>query len=170
MSRRGLLPYPVIDPSTGKSLVNGNFEHAPIGFGFDWRLANLPGLSVHYEETTPHLRIAFSGKQPESCEPLFAWVALQPLRKYRLTCRYETGKIPPGSGLKWQLYSAANGGQLIPDAPSLSHEGQTTAQMEFRTPEAFQIGRLALAYQRAPGTVRIEGSVQLANVSLEFAP
>ena len=170
MSQRGLLPYPVIDPSTGTSLVNGNFEHAPIGFGFDWRLANLPGLSVHYEETTPHLRIAFSGKQPESCEPLFAWVALQPLRKYRLTCRYETGKIPPGSGLKWQLYSAANGGQLIPDAPSLSHEGQTTAQMEFRTPEAFQIGRLALAYQRAPGTVRIEGSVQLANVSLEFAP
>ncbi len=170
MSRRGLLPYSIIDPSTGKSLVNGDFERAPIGLGFDWRLANIAGLSVHYDETTPHLRIAFSGKQPESCEPLFAWVVLQPLRKYRLTCRYETVGIPPGSGLKWQLYSSDNGAQIIPDAPSLSHEGQTTARIEFHTPEALQLGRLALAYQRAPGTVRIEGSLQVANVSLEFAP
>ena len=170
MSRRGLLPYPAIEPSTGKSLVNGNFDHAPIGLGFDWRLSNIVGLSVKYDETTPHLRIAFSGKQPESCEPLAAWVLMQPLRTYRLTCRYETVGIPPGSGLKWQLFNSANGAQIIPDAPSLAHEGQTTAQMEFRTPEAFQLGRLALAYQRAPGTIRIEGSVQIANVSLEFAP
>lgn len=174
MSARGLLPYPAIHPATGKSLVNGNFQHAPISLGFDWRLANVTGLSLNYDETDPHVRIAFSGKQPESCEPLFTWVALEPLRKYRLLCRYETAGIPPGSGLKWQLYNTASNAstsaQILPDSPSLSHEGPTTATMEFRTPEAFQLGRLALAYQRAPGTVRIEGSLRLASVSLEFAP
>lgn len=174
MSRRGLLPYPAIDPSTGKSLVNGKFQRPPIGLGFDWRLANIGGVSVNYDETNPHLRIVFSGKQPESCETLVAWVALEPLRKFRLACRYETAGIPPGSGLKWQLYNAANASQIIPDAPSLSQENQTTATMEFRTPEGvskdFQLWRLALAYQRAPGTIRIEGSLRLTGVSLEFAP
>lgn len=170
MSRRGLIPYPVIDVATGKSLVNGDFAHAPLGLGFDWRLANLPGVAVHYEETTPHLRIVFSGKQPEFCETVVALLALQPLRKYRLTYRYDTVGIAPGSGLKWQLYNSAEGAQIIPEAPSLSHEGETTAQLEFLAPATFQLGRLALVYQRAPGTVRIEGSVNLANVSLEFAP
>ncbi|MDQ6708729.1 MAG: hypothetical protein M3Z85_22450, partial [Acidobacteriota bacterium] len=166
-SRRGLLPYPVIDPSTGKSLINGNFQHAPTGLGFDWRLANIEGVSINYDAISPHLRIEFSGKQPESCEPLIAWVALEPLRKYRLACRYETAGIPPGSGLKWQLYSAANGAQIIPGEAAM-------AAVEFGTPESPQPGpqlwRLALVYQRAPGTVRIEGSVRLAGVSLEFAP
>ena len=173
LSRRHLLPYPVIDPSTGNSLVNGNFQRTPSSLGFDWRPANIAGISVNYDEISPHIRIAFSGKQPESCEPLTTWVALEPMRKFRLACRYETAAIPPGSGLKWQLYSAANGAQIIPDAPSLSHENQTTATMDFRTPEGVshepQLWRLALAYQRTPGTVRIEGSVRLADVSLEFA-
>ncbi|MDQ2900967.1 MAG: hypothetical protein M3Y07_14385 [Acidobacteriota bacterium] len=157
MSRRGLLPYPPLDPSAGKSLINGNFAHAPTGRGFDWRPANIEGVSVNYYQTNPNLWIEFSGKQPESCEPLSTWVLLEPLRNYRLTCRYEAAGIPPGSGLKWRL-----GTQFT---------SQTPATMEFRTPEGAQrLWRLALVYQRAPGTVRIEGSIRLASVSLEFAP
>jgi len=169
MSRRGLLPYPALDPSGGKSLVNGRFQNAPINRGFDWRLANIEGISINYDETTPHLRIEFSGKQPESCEPLNAWVALEPLRKYRLACRYEAAGIPPGSGLKWRIFSQNDGTPIT---------SQNLDAMEFRTPEGTQPGppheaqlwRLALTYQRAPGTVRIEGSIRLAAVSLEFAP
>lgn len=175
MSRRGLLPYPAVDPSAGRSLVNGNFQRAPMGHGFDWRPTPMEGVSVDYDELSPHLRIAFSGKQPESCEPLTTWIALQPLRKYRLRCRYESVGIPPGPGLKWQIHRPANGAGILPDVPVLSHEGQTMVDMEFQAPEAVedgavQLSRLALVYQRAPGTVRIEGSLRLLDVSLDLVP
>ena len=171
LSRRGLLSLAAVEPSAGKFLANGNFEQAPTGLGFDWRLAGIEGISVQYDQTNPHIRVAFSGKQPENCEILSVWTVLQPSRTYRLASRYETDGIPPGSGLAWQIYNAENGAGIMTQTPSLSHQGQTTAETQFRTTEREnQLSRLALVYQRAPGTVRIEGSLRLSSVSLEFAP
>ncbi len=61
-------------------LLNPDFGPPRVGHGFDWRLAQNPGVTHVSLDTPPAHRILFSGKQPESCELLRQYVGIRPGR------------------------------------------------------------------------------------------
>src|SRR5205085_74993 len=59
----------------GEGVENGAFSREPLNLGFDWHLQAPEGVLLR--STLPGLRVNFSGKQPEMCEPLFQYVWLE---------------------------------------------------------------------------------------------
>jgi hypothetical protein len=117
----------------------------------------------------PRLWIALDGHEPENCDLLEQYLALAPSRKYRLRFRYQTDDIAARSGLRWRI-SAGAGGEILSESADLASEQETDATVRFTVPVAVHLARLALGYQRTPGTTRIEGRVALIAASLEFDP
>jgi tetratricopeptide (TPR) repeat protein len=74
---------------------NGRFQTAPSGQGFDWRIAR------PYTHLRPGLRLSFDGRQPETAEILWRYVAA------------DTGKVlpvwtaPPDAGFAWRVEAVA---------------------------------------------------------------
>ena len=167
---RELIPYPAPEPKRGLSLTNGDFRTPPLSRGFDWRVHAAEGVSVSRHESPPALQITFSGRQPENFEVLSQFVPLLPGRKYRLRFRYRTTEIGPSTGLQWRIVDIATGKELAKRSPDLSGEKERQEEVLFSTEAETRLGRLVLAYHRAPGTTRIEGSISLAEVILAFAP
>jgi hypothetical protein len=95
---------------------------------------------------------------------------LVPSRRYRLRFSYRTEGIAPGSGLRWEVAKLAGSGDWSAGSTDLSSENWKQEEFDFTTPPDMGSGRLALTYRRALGTTRIEGSVRLEKVSLDFAP
>lgn len=168
LCRAQFLPYAELLPERGLSITNADFGIAPLQQGFDWRVSSIPGISESRAESPSALNFIFSGKQPESCEILSQPLALLPARKYQYLWEYRTSNINPATGLRWKILDADTGADLVNQSPSLSHSGWTRDRIVFSTPARLKLARLALIYQRAPGTVRIEGSLSLRKVALEL--
>jgi hypothetical protein len=77
LCRRKLLPDAPLDPG---GLTNDEFAHPPIGAGFDWRVATLPGIRATFGRG---LRVSFSGTQPENCTLMWQYVPLPVGMRYR---------------------------------------------------------------------------------------
>ena len=167
---RKLIPYQVPEPERGLALTNGDFRAPPLSRGFDWRMHAAEGVSVSRRESPPALRIAFSGRQPESCEILSQFVPLLPGREYQLRFRYRTSEIAPNTGLRWRIVDAATGSELTKRSPDLSSDKEKQEEVLFSTAVETRLGRVVLGYERAAGTTRIEGSISLGDVNLAFAP
>jgi len=167
---RTLRGYRPLAPEEGISLTNGDFADPPVEHGFDWRLPAVAGAAVERGGLPPRLCITFDGHQPEVCELATQFLPLVPSRKYRLRFRYQTDNIAPGSGLRWHIVNPATGEEVASDAADLASEQETGAIVRFAAPAGVSLARLTLAYQRAPGTKRIEGRVELSAVSLEREP
>lgn len=153
LGRARLLPEPSSDASL---LANGDFAHQILSRAFDWRVPAISGVETRRsEEGTPTLHVAFSGKQPESCELLRHPLAMKKGGLYVLRFQYRTSELPPKTGLHW---SFDDGREYALDA---SEEWQS-AEWRF---EAFdQAEYLSLKYRRLVGSVRIEGSIALRHV------
>jgi hypothetical protein len=106
---------------------------AEAGHGFDWRIAETPG--IHVERAGDGWRLRFNGRQPESAEILSRYVPLVAGQRYRIS------GCPGESGLRCSLLGAD--GRDLANGP----------------PENANLSRLVLAYRRVPGTTRIEGSI-----------
>ena len=152
LCRRGLLPGPPPDPDHNQFLTNGGFEHAPAGQGFDWHLGGQAGVSVAAEPG--QLRVTFSGHQPEQCPLAWQFVSLQPGTRYRL--RYEVRA--PGK-------DAASG--IAAEILGATPQAGSTGSLVFVASQ--ELGRVYLIYRRPAGSVRLEGTVAIANVRLERA-
>jgi hypothetical protein len=163
--------YPPLVPEKGDSITNGNFDKPFLSRAFDWRLAELPGISARRGGSPAMLRLSFSGKEPETCEILSEFVPLAPAQKYRLSVRYETSQLGHETGLSWRILDALDASDLLEGAGQLTGKERTEGEQEFAfaTPAQTRLARLVLTYQRALGTVRIEGGLVLRNVSLGFA-
>jgi len=158
LCRRQLLPYQPLDAARGVSLTNGDFRIRPSGSGFDWRLASEPWL--HAAESAGGWRLVLSGKQPESARIALQYVPVVRGRRYRLRSSPCSNDAPCGQGLHWLVY----------DRPGeVADIGRDTDDGLWFTP-ASDLVQLALIYQRAPGTVRLEGSMALSRVQLEMLP
>jgi hypothetical protein len=163
LCRRGLVPYAPLVPEQGRVVTNGKFARDPLGSAFDWRFAPLPGVTMVRMGKGGGLRITFSGRQPESCEPLAQWIpGGGPGRRLRV--EYRTFGIPAASGLRWTVLDAASGkeGAAVP----LSADAWSHAEARFSP----RLARLVLSYRRMPGTTRIEGSVELRRVEVVVDP
>lgn len=165
---RTLRGYRPLAPEAGISLTNGDFSAEPLEHGFDWRIPNLDGVIVERAGLPPRLWITLDGHEPETCDLAQQVLAVAPGRKYRLRFRYQTDGLDVSSGVRWRLMDDAQHGEIESDAVDLSSEQDAAATVHFRIPADVRLVRLALAYRRTPGTVRIEGRVAVSDLALEF--
>ncbi len=160
-----------LQPGSGVSLTNGDFSAVPLETAFDWRLQRAEGIAfVVPAGPVAGLRASFSGKQPEAVRVLEQVLPLVPSRRYRLRFSYRTEGVAPGSGLQWEVARLTGGGEWSAGSADLYSESWKQEEFDFTTLPDMGSGRLALSYRRALGTTRIEGSVWLRKVSLDFAP
>lgn len=162
------ISYRVLQPETGQSLTDGDFDALPTSQGFDWRLPGAPGVTV-FQERPAGLHVTFSGRQPESCEVLVEYLPVMENSGYQLRYRYRTSGIAPGTGLAWRITDFKRT-RVFAQGASLAAETETAGQLTFQTPAGGQLVRLALVYQRALGTTRIEGSIMLIKAEIVPAP
>jgi hypothetical protein len=152
LCRRGLLPGPPADPSHNRLLTNGDFQHAPSGIGFDWRLAEEPGVAI--TAGNGRMIVNFSGHQSEQCPLAWQFVSLQMGGRYRL--RFEVKDAGEGAG------DDIAGNDIAADivgAISQPGAGIFSATRE--------LGRVLLLYRRPAGSVRREGGIAIEHVQLE---
>lgn len=149
------LGYGPLAPERGASLSNPTFANEFVLRGFDWRVPNHLEISVT-RDSSPSLRLALTGRQPESCELLAQLVPLAPRRKYRFRFHYRT----EGAGFHWQILGA--------DRPVATSSDWTTADLLFDSGDA-DLARLTLVYRRPPASARFEGSIALRDLALGFA-
>ena len=155
---------PTGNPNRGaRSLVtNGGFERPTTNRGFDWRYSSNGGL--YFEDGIPGtLKVSFSGEQPERCEVLWQYVALEAGGKYRLRVKYRTPGLD--AGLRWEVLTG--GKDLLGGAGVLRGAGAGERTFEFNGPAAAGLGRLSLQDERVIGTVRIKGDAEIRSVELE---
>jgi tetratricopeptide (TPR) repeat protein len=167
LAQEGRISQGSLDPTKGMVLTNGAFAVPPTSRGFDWRLPGPEGIIASREENPVGLRLTFSGRQAERAEVLTQVVPTQENTEYQLQARYRTSEIAAGSGLSWRITDLDGASLAI--GRSLSSEEETTERLAFRTPAGCRLVRLTLAYQRTPGTTRIEGTLILRNVALDPA-
>jgi hypothetical protein len=150
-------------------LTDGAFAISPTSRGFDWRIAALEGVTASREREAAGLRLTFSGEQPETCEPLAQFLPVPENRAYELQFTYRTSRVAAGAGPRWQVVDAC-GGKTIAETGPLSSEDTAHGRLGFVSPAGCRLVRLALAYQRSPGTTRIEGYIALWDVRLAPLP
>lgn len=163
-----LLSYAVLSPGNGASLTNGDFAVPPLSHGFDWRVPSTNGIAASLSDAPKYLKISVSGRQPERCNLLVQYVPLVADSEYRFQYSFMTSGASPDSGLRWRVFDESTGAELASSAESLSRDDWGTGRLVFRTGAETTLARLTLRYERAPGTVRLEGSLALRKVSLEL--
>ncbi len=159
------ISYAPLEPSAASILTNDNFLPTPATRGFAWRLQWVDGISASREENPSGLRLAFSGEEPEECEPLVRFLPVRENAVYEFTALYRTAGIPPDTGLGWRV-TDLDGGNLMGPPQSLASEDGATGKIRFVTPPGCSLVRIALAYRRALGTTRVEGSLILREAGL----
>jgi tetratricopeptide (TPR) repeat protein len=160
------LPFEPLARDGGQVLTNGTFAISPTSRGFDWRLPSLEGVSAAREQAPAGLRLTFSGEQPESCEPLTQLVPVQENAAYELKFAYGTSGVAAGAGPRWRVADAF-GERTIAESEPLYSLDMTQGRLAFVSPAGCRLLRLALAYQRVPGTTRIDGHIVLGDVRLD---
>lgn len=160
------IPYGPVSASGGAALMNGSFSLPLSSHGFDWRAPDIYGVSVASEEEPGGLRLTFSGRQPESCEPLSQLVPVRENARYELDYRYSTAGIAGGSGISWNLEFADVKDSEPVTVPIPLAETEGSQAVPFDTPPGCRLVRLSLGYRRAPGTTRVEGRIVLRQVRL----
>jgi tetratricopeptide (TPR) repeat protein len=162
---RGLLPYRRLQTSDGQSLANGDFTGTQFGPGFNWRANAVPGVVARMG--SGQLAVFFSGRQPETAELVWSWIAVTAGAKYVLHFEYQTSGIAQPSGLQW--CASAGNSDLASSTPLASPEWKTET-IAFSAPADAHLLRLRLAAERMPGSVRISGTVMTRRMRLEQAP
>lgn len=161
---RKLIGYAPLSPAQGLALTNGDFQLEFGPAGFDWRDNAVPGVSLR--RGAAFLNISFSGKQPEKSEILWQYMPLQAGRTYEIDFEYQTQNIEPGAGPAWKITAGPGAADLTLISPRLSNSAWKPETLVFRGCDG--LARLALAYERAPGTTRIQGLLSVRALRIRF--
>jgi hypothetical protein len=148
-------------PDANHPLTNGDFRLPFYRHGFDWVSAETEGVHIQQFTDEPSLDIGLSGDQPEHCELLRQYVAVEPGFLYKLQWKASAQGIPAGSGLAWHL-RATNGGASIESGDLLN----APQAWEFVAPPNVSGFLLTLEFNRALGHVRPTGQLSLRSVSM----
>ena len=159
-----------LDPASGRSLANGSFAGEPLERGFDWKTSLPSGVSASLSAPDRSLSLVFSGRQPENCELMSQFVPLLPGRHYQIKVRYRLPSLGSASGLQWSVLPLPSGKPLM--MGMLEGSGGEFVEHSFAFETAHEQGplRIALAYNRLPGTVRLEGEFRIQSVQLTLLP
>jgi len=167
---RTALGRPLLEPAAGVSLTNGKFAWEPLAHGFDWRVLPVERVFCIRAGRPGGMRFIFDGHQAERCQMLEQVVPVVADTRYGLQVRYRTDEIPPGAGPRWRIFDAITRQEIPTDAVPLSNPLDADATVRFITPPGTRLARLALVYERVPGTVRIAGTLHIERVTLDFDP
>ncbi|MCZ2148261.1 MAG: hypothetical protein LC126_10835 [Bryobacterales bacterium] len=159
MVERGLLPHGKLSPTQGVSLTNPRLEAEPLGRAFDWRLLWRAGVHSTWAGRLRQIRIELDGKEGEQTGLIAQVVPVMKGQPYEFCYRFRTEGLAVNSGVGWRVYDPEAGRPLETTAASLSSPEWREGKVRF-SPTG-ELVRLELAYQRASGTVRQEGTVIL---------
>jgi tetratricopeptide (TPR) repeat protein len=152
-------------PDANHPLTNGDFRLPFYRHGFDWVSAETEGVRIQQFTHEPSLDIGLSGDQPEHCELLRQYVAVEAGFLYRLQWKAEAQGIPAGSGLAWHL-RASNSDAGIQSGDLLN----APQSWDFVAPPNVSGFLLTLEFNRALGHVRPAGHLTLRSVSMNRQP
>jgi tetratricopeptide (TPR) repeat protein len=161
----GRISYP--PQGAGPLVTNSSFRRPPTSHGFDWHLMTVTGVSSYLNVDPSALGFEFSGEEPDGFTLMTQTVTVRAGKAYSLTVDYRSSGIAPGSGLSWAVNDVRTGAVLARTASLASDQVQGgRAYACFSAPDETPFIRLSLDYQRQPGTVRVEGKLDLKQVSL----
>ncbi len=101
--------------------------------------------------------------------PLSQFIPVRENAHYEVEYRYSTSDIADGSGISWKVEFTDVRQEVGTTSAIPSSEKEDSRLLSFDTPPGCRLVRLGLAYQRAPGTTRIEGRIVLRQVRLRTA-
>jgi hypothetical protein len=148
-------------PDANHPLTNGDFRLPFYRHAFDWVSAQTEGVRIQQFTDEPSLDIGLSGDQPEHCELLRQYVAVEAGFLYKLQWKAEAQGIPAGSGLAWHLRATDSDAGI--ESGDLLNALQT---WEFVAPPNVSGFLLTLEFNRALGHVRPTGHLTLRSVSM----
>jgi tetratricopeptide (TPR) repeat protein len=148
-------------PDANRPLTNGDFRLPFYRHGFDWVSAETEGVRIQQFTDEPSIDIGLSGDQPERCELLRQYVAVEAGFLYKLQWKANALGIPAGSGLAWHL-RATNSDASIESGDLLN----APQAWEFVAPPDVSGFLLTLEFNRALGHVRPTGHLTLRAVSM----
>ena len=126
-----------------------SFEFLPDPAGFDWRHQTVDGI-VFWRIGAPRgLEIEITGREPESCTLLTLPLPLEPEHSYTIQTTTTTS-IPKDTGLKWRV--GKQEWDVLQDSMTIQAPAEPA--------------QLALVYNRALGTKRLEGNFSIHRVSV----
>jgi hypothetical protein len=150
-------------PNANHPLTNGDFRQTFYRHGFDWSPIEAEGVHIDQFVDEPSLDIGFSGDQPEHCELLRQYVAVEPGFLYKLQWNAQTQGIPAGSGIAWHLHPA--NGDTSADLASGDLLNPLQSWEVVPTPNVNGF-ILTLEYNRPLGHTRPAGQITLRKVSM----
>jgi tetratricopeptide (TPR) repeat protein len=168
---RGMIHSGHLDPVKGVSIADPDFQFPPMAKAFDWRVAEVPGVSVG--GFTGSLRFEINGDEPQSFQILSVFAPVLSGTRYRLGWKSDGSALnaPQDPGFSFQIVQQP--GDAVTQCPPLLESGGSSA-CDFVTPAdgtpgAVRSARIDLRYTRAQGTTRVSGALQLSTVRLELA-
>ena len=165
---KGLMAGERIEPATGKPSVDAGFQREMTGQGFAWGVEPADGVSIEHPGRRRGVRVVFSRNQPEHHSILGQWVVLSPRRSYRYRMAFAASGLI-GAGWQWVISLPRNKTVLM-SARLPDNLQSGTLEARFQSRAYAELARLELRFDRAPGTVRPEGSIEFSDLELEAEP
>lgn len=123
--------------------------------------------SIH-GQGLPDWKTEFSGNQPEEATIAEQALILKP-GKYAMSYSYRTTDISPASGIRWQILDAETD-TVLEESAYLSSDALLYSGFGFSVPPTAPLVRVRLDYQRALGTPRISGMLDVSSTRIQSLP
>jgi tetratricopeptide (TPR) repeat protein len=170
---RGMIHSGRLDPAKGISIADPDFQFAPTAKAFDWRVAEIPGVSA--SGFSGYLRFEINGNEPQSFQILSVFAPVLSATRYRLVWKSDGSSLnspqdPGFSFLVTQQQSGHQPGDVVTQCSPLLVSGNSSS-CDFVTPadtRQMKRARIDLRYVRAQGTTRVSGTLQFLSVRLEL--
>jgi tetratricopeptide (TPR) repeat protein len=168
---RGMIHSGRLDPDRGISIADPEFQFPPTGKIFDWRVAEIPGVSV--SGFTGSLRFEINGDEPQSFQILSTFAVVVSGSRYHLVWKSDGSALnsPQDPGFTFQIVQQPGDG-VTQCGPLLSSGNSAVCDfvnLSDTKPGEMRRARIDLRYTRAQGTTRVSGTLQLSAVRLELA-
>jgi hypothetical protein len=160
LAGRKLITGRVLNPARGIIINNRDFVLVAAPRVFDWQIPPVDGVYVSQEGDGHGIRLHFDGNEPDNAVVLTQTVPVIEGNDYRIVFEYSSSGRP-FLGLRWEVLT---GGKMIAASPEMDSAKEVApGQIAFRaeTPSA----RLALHYQRPPGSLRAEGIITIRKLT-----
>jgi len=165
--------WPADTPIGGSLVFDGRFEHDALNGGFAWWMVPTSGAQYGFDTAVTHsgprsLRVTFNGSANLDFAQLQQYVAVEPGRRYRLSCFLRTEGISTESGVAFEVEDARDPPALNQFTPALTGTHPwTPAEVEFTTGPGTHL--LLISLRRKPSQRldnKLSGTVWVADVSL----
>jgi tetratricopeptide (TPR) repeat protein len=163
---RGVVRSGKLDPAKGASVADTDFQFPMNGRGFEWRLAEVAGVST--ETVTGKLELETNGDEPEQFQALSTLAPVMPGKRYRLAWKSEGAKLSAPKDPGFSLSVVQQPGNVATVCTAL----MTSESCEFASlpGDGTGLATIELGYRRAQGTTRVTGTLELWGVHLEPLP